>query len=186
MRDRDGFGIVEGARDAVRVFVVLAAIGTVAMLAELGAGCGGADGAARDLALDTIHTAADALVVIDTATETAMLATAARDLAEATSREDAVRRRAPYWRVVEAIKGTRALLETTAKLVEAVGAEGLLEQAGCVVAALGRLREAVTALAEAAGHRIEIPAPIDSVLRMLAPYGATCTADADPPAEGGA
>jgi hypothetical protein len=40
MRDRDGFGIVVGARDAVRVFVVLAAIGTVALLGQVLSGCG--------------------------------------------------------------------------------------------------------------------------------------------------
>lgn len=134
-------------------------------------GCGGG---ARGTAETTLATAARVVNAVDTSNARMMAANRETVVETATSREEAVQMLSPYWRVQESVDGTRALLFAAEASLDATGGDGLVAVASCIVQALLRLREAVTALEEATGAVVPIPEELDSVLVALSGYGAAC------------
>lgn len=143
----------------------------ILLLPLLLVGCGGAT--ADTVARQTIIAVGTGLVAIEEDVGEAQAAERSRIAAERPTQDVARQRLSPYWRVGDAARGLRALLFAAERALDAHGANGVRELAGCLVELVARLREAVAVLGEL-GVRVPIPGEVDSALRVLAPYGATC------------
>jgi len=159
------------ASPAVRLFVILCAIGAVGLIASMTQGCGGS--AASVAARDTLAAIGRGVVVVETAVGEAQAEERERIRAERPVQSEARRRLSPFWRVGDAVFAVRALLLSAAAAIDAHGADGLREMAPCVIESVARLLEATEVLKEL-GAEIPIVGELASALRVLQPYAGTC------------
>jgi hypothetical protein len=135
------------------------------------AGCaGGTEVVARE----TLATSANVVETVDQSNAAAMRATYQADLAAATTRAEFEGKRAPYYRVTQAILAARELLFTAEASLDAAGAEAFVPAAACAARALGRIRRALDELAELVGAEVPIPPAIDAAISMLVSFGGAC------------